>query len=274
MNSASSETQPGVALDINGAQSPMASSCSDSEDGSDRSDRPGRSSEFQRAGLIAAMLAGVALLGLVAAAAAEACGVQEAPFAIDGEDAPLFAALSTHRHGHRHRHQRLQAHVAFASPATLLQSAPEQPSHCNGTALVRGKQGCCAGKVFELRTSACCGTIPYYFTSLSCCAHGDGFATMYEPYAQNCCDDPAVSNVERGICKLEPGERSCCTRMQHKHRRRRRQRIASPRHTRGAWMETRSLSEAQLGGGDEVEMDEAEEEEQIEEPRGAAEGLV
>jgi len=261
-------------LDINGAQSLVASSCSECEDGSDGSYQPSRGSEFKRFGFVAAALAGTSLLGLMAAAAAQACGVQETPFTVDGEDIPLSAALSTHSHGHRHRHHRLQAHVAFISPATVIQTTPEQPSHCNGTALARGKQGCCAGKTFELMTTSCCGSIPFYFTSLSCCDHGDGLATLYEPYAQNCCDDPAVSNKERGICTLEPGERSCCTRMQHKHRRRRRARIASASHTRGAWMEARSLSEVRLGGGDEVEMDEAEEEEQIEGPRRAAEGFA
>merc|ERR1712060_486850 len=102
-------------------------------------------------------------------------------------------------------------HVAYVYPTTEIQTAPEQPAECNGTRLKRGREGCCAGRVYDLMTTSCCGQVPFYFTSLSCCAHGDGTATLYDPYAQNCCDDPAKKNVERGICELEGRETSCCT---------------------------------------------------------------
>jgi len=200
---------------------------------------------------------------LAAAGAAESFRVQEAPFALDSERAALFASHGRPSHRRGHRRGRLQVHSAYDGPATPIQTAPEQPAFCNGTALIQGRQGCCAGQVFDLMTTSCCGTELFYFTSLSCCDHGDGTASLYEPYAQNCCDDAAVSNVERGICKVGRWETSCCTRMQHVHRRRRRHRRASSQRLRAVHVESKVLNEAQFGGSKDgaVVRDEEEEEE-------------
>eukprot|EP00449_Zooxanthella_nutricula_P000566 CAMPEP_0198494112 /NCGR_PEP_ID=MMETSP1462-20131121/4452_1 /TAXON_ID=1333877 /ORGANISM="Brandtodinium nutriculum, Strain RCC3387" /LENGTH=262 /DNA_ID=CAMNT_0044222841 /DNA_START=77 /DNA_END=865 /DNA_ORIENTATION=- len=246
-------------LDMDGAQSPAASSGSEGEDGSDGSPRLGRGVEFRRLGLVGGALAGVVLLVLAATGAAEAFRVQGAPFALDSERAALFAShgRGSLQRGHRHGQSRL--HKAYDGLATPVQTTPEQPAVCNGTALVKGRQGCCAGRVFDLMTSSCCGTVVFYFTSLSCCDHGDGTASLYEPYAQNCCDDAAVSNVQRGICKLEQGERSCCTRGGG-GRRRRRHRRASPHRLRAARAESRVLSEARALGGEDGAADQNEEE--------------
>jgi len=221
MSAAAPRELPSAAfLDIGGAQSPNTSG-GEGEDSSDCSPRPGRGAEFRRLGLVAgAALAGVALLGAAAAGAAQALRSQDVSFAFDSE-AALFSAHDRVSHRRRHHHVK---HVAYDGPATVVQTTPEQPAYCNGTKLKKGRQGCCAGVVFDLMTTGCCGTMPFYFTSLSCCDHGDGTASLYEPYAQNCCDDPAVSNVQKGVCAMERGERSCCTRMRQGHRRRRRHR--------------------------------------------------
>merc|ERR1711879_1090478 len=87
---------------------------------------------------------------------------------------------------------------------------PEQPHRCNGTRLMPGQESCCGNKSYALMTGACCGVITYDFRKLSCCEHGDGTATLYNPYAQNCCDDPAAKNVQRGICAMKHRQRSCC----------------------------------------------------------------
>jgi len=221
--SARMPSEPPVAfLGTCGAQRPSASSGSETNGGSDSDSctwpQPGRGADYRRLGLVAGALASVALLGVAAALAVQALRVQDSPPALDGGRAALFANHRGHGHG------KSRPHKAYHGPATIVQVGPEQPAFCNGTALIKGREGCCAGRVFDLRTTSCCGTMAFYFTSLSCCDHGDGTASLYEPYAQNCCDDAAVSNVEKGVCEVERGERSCCHRMKQAHRRRRRHR--------------------------------------------------
>jgi len=210
-------------LDVRGAQSPEVSSGSEGEDGSDRSPRCGRGTGLRRLGLLGGALAGVGLLVLAAGGAAEASRAPAAPLALDGERAAPLASQRRLSNQHRRPSQVHKAYHAFATP---VQTESEQPASCNGTALVKGRQGCCAGQVFDLATTSCCGTMLFYFTSLSCCDHGNGTATLYEPYAQNCCDDAAVSNRQRGICTMRRRERSCCTR-HGRHRRPRRLRAAT-----------------------------------------------
>eukprot|EP00449_Zooxanthella_nutricula_P042454 CAMPEP_0198607964 /NCGR_PEP_ID=MMETSP1462-20131121/155658_1 /TAXON_ID=1333877 /ORGANISM="Brandtodinium nutriculum, Strain RCC3387" /LENGTH=282 /DNA_ID=CAMNT_0044339769 /DNA_START=9 /DNA_END=857 /DNA_ORIENTATION=- len=252
-------------LDVRGAQSPEVSSGSEGEDGSDSSPRCGRGTGLRRLGLLGGALAGVGLLVLAAGGAAEASRAPAAPLALDGERAAPLASQRRLSNQHRrplvlaaggaaeasrapaaplaldgeraaplasqrrlsNQHRRpSQVHKAYHAFATPVQTESEQPASCNGTALVKGRQGCCAGQVFDLATTSCCGTMLFYFTSLSCCDHGNGTATLYEPYAQNCCDDAAVSNRQRGICTMRRRERSCCTR-HGRHRRPRRLRAAT-----------------------------------------------
>merc|ERR1719277_1674169 len=52
----------------------------------------------------------------------------------------------------------------------------------------------------------------------------NGYATLYHPYTQNCCIDPARNNKGaryEPICEIESGDTSCCNPDLKSHRRRR-----------------------------------------------------
>merc|ERR1719277_1778416 len=127
---------------------------------------------------------------------------------------------------HRRRHR---GDHAFKRPTwgwlpTKVDPYHTQPTHCMGFPLMKGRQGCCGGHAYNFDTHACCGQVVYEHAKLSCCNHLNGYATIYHPYSQNCCDDPAVKNKRGGICDVPKGDISCCNRAVRTHRRRRRSR--------------------------------------------------
>lgn len=139
---------------------------------------------------------------------------------------------------------RRRRHHEYLYPRTRHHKQNVQPDHCNGTELVRGKENCCHGMVIQIHNTACCGTIPYFFTQLSCCIHGDGTATLYDPYSQNCCDDVAKDNKERGICDVPRGQTSCCSILTGSRRRRRRRNEMGRKSRHGLWNTMRNASHA------------------------------
>merc|ERR1719476_1018767 len=138
------------------------------------------------------------------------------------------------------KHLRRRRRTVYMYPATKSERRDVQPTHCGEEKLKAGRQGCCGGMSFDLGTSACCGQVPYIFDQLACCFHGDGTATLYDPYSQNCCDDPMKDNTGGGICEVARGENSCCNLVKHTHRRRRRSKKSkrkSRRHHRSSLLQ-------------------------------------
>jgi len=111
-------------------------------------------------------------------------------------------------------------------PATKVDPPHRQYTTCWGQPLKAGYEGCCGRYKYAFKTAGCCGQYPYRTDQLACCDHGNGYAQLYHPLSQNCCDDDFQTNKNSGICDLDAGETSCCEIKEHRrrraHRRRRR----------------------------------------------------